>query len=159
TELVVRRPPSGVRKIFELFALPAVVVVGYLWANQHWFGTPWQISGLTKRAPLDAATVLIFGLFAAAALAVGWIGFRALRRTDEGEARPRAARFPLAGRFAAQTAWFGAFAILVVGYYNVLQVQQWLWYYAPVGLYLVALLLLAVADMSTVALRDAPADA
>jgi len=38
----------------------------------------------------------------------------------------------------------------------VLQTQQWLWYYCPVVLYLLLLFLLAVADMTEVALQSPP---
>jgi hypothetical protein len=155
-EAIVNRTPGAVRKVVELFALPVVVIGLYLVSNQAWFGTPWQISGLTKRAPLTASTVAVFAVFVAVAALIGWQAFRSFRRSP---ARDAVGRFPVAGRFAAQTGWFASFCVLIVGYYNVLQLQQWLWYYAPLGLYLVALLLLAVADMSGAALRDAPESA
>src|SRR6185436_14952193 len=68
----------------------------------------------------------------------------------------RAARFPHAGDAVRTTGWFAAFSILVVGYYNVLQTQQWLWYYCPVVLYLLVLFVLTIADMIEVALQTPP---
>ncbi len=48
--------------------------------------------------------------------------------------------------------------MLVVAYYQVLQSQQWLWYYCPLGIYLIFVLVLAVADFVEGAVLEAPAD-
>ena len=140
----------GALVALELFALPAATIFGYLLFNQATFGTAFQISGLVKRAPLDVKTMLLFAGFIAAAGFVGGRGFQSSHRR-----RPsHQPKFAHAGRFAATTGWFGAFCILIVGYYAVLQTQIWLWYFAPPALYAIVLLLLAIVDMSEVALRD-----
>src|SRR4029079_5702952 len=46
--------------------------------------------------------------------------------------------------------------IVVVAYYQVLQTQQWLWYYCPVALYVLFLLVLGVADFVEAAALEAP---
>lgn len=145
-------PTIRLLRLAELFALPAIVIATYLFVNQRVFGTPFQISGLVKRADTSLANIALFGSFVAAGVAVGWLAFRTKARSG----RPR---FPAAGTFAKQTGWFAAFCVVLIGYYSILQMQQWLWYYAPVVLYLVALMVLGVADMAGVALRDAPAGA
>ncbi|MBI2705058.1 MAG: hypothetical protein HYX32_07180 [Actinobacteria bacterium] len=148
-EALTARPPKAIVRLAQLFALPAVVIVAYLAANQRLFGTPFQISGLVKRVdPLRATTVIVFALFVAAAIAAGRFAFR-----STGSSR---GRFPAAATFVRHTGWFAAFCVVLVGYYSVLQVQQWLWYYAPIVLYLTGLLLLGVADMVGASLRDAP---
>lgn len=146
-------PGSVLGALAELFGPVAVTAAVYLVLNQRAFGTAVQISGIVKRAPLDA-TVLI-GALVTAALA-GFVGVRAFRRVHR-PAGNRALRFPAAGAFASSTGWFGAFCVLVLGYYTVLQTQVWLWYFAPLVLYAVVLLLLAVADVAVSTLRGAPA--
>lgn len=147
-----RLPVPGVGALVELFALPAVVIVAFLAANQAVFGTPMQVSGLIKRADLTPATLALFAVVAAVAAAIARQGFR---RVHAGSSRSRrAGRFPHAGAVAARTSWFAAFCVLVVGYYTVLQTQQWLWYYGPVLLYLLVLFLLAVADITQAGLRE-----
>ena len=145
-----RRPVPGIGALVELFALPGVVIIGFLVLNQTIFGTPMQVSGLIKRADLTPVTIGLFAVFAIGAAAIGRHGFR---RVHGAKAR-RPARFPHAGSVARRTSWFGSFCVLVVGYYTVLQTQQWLWYYGPVLLYLVVLFLLAVADIAQAGLRD-----
>jgi len=81
-------------------------------------------------------------------------GFRAAH----GRRPKRRPRFVHVGAFASRTAWFGAFCVLSVGYYTVLQTQIWPWYFAPLVLYVVVLFLFAVADMAEVALADAKPD-
>jgi hypothetical protein len=137
-----------VGRLAQLFVPAAVVITAYLAANQHAFGTALQVSGLVKRAPLTAATMLSFAVFVALALAVGVHTFR----RDHGRAPRRTPRFPQAGAFVVHTGWFGAFCILVLGYYEILQTQRWLWYWCPLVLYGVIVLLLAVVDLLDVAL-------
>ena len=150
-----RLDPPGIGALVEVFALPAVVIAGYLVVNQRLFGTPFQVSGLIKRAPLNAVTIGLFLVFAVVAATIGRHGFRRLHGTRS----RRPARFPHTGAFALRTAWFGAFCVLVVGYYLVLQTQQWLWYFGPVLLYLVILFVFAVADITEASLRDRRAGA
>lgn len=150
-----RLDPPTVGALVEVFALPAVVIAAYLAVNQSVFGTPLQVSGLIKQRPLGAVTIGAFAVVAVIAAAVARHGFRRL----QGTGGRRGARFPHTGAVALRTSWFGAFCILVVGYYTVIQSQQWLWYYGPVLLYLVILFLLAVADITEASLRDRPAGA
>jgi hypothetical protein len=132
----------------------AVTGVVYLALNQRWFGSPWQVSGLIKRAPLDAGAVATMALVVTVA---GLLAVHGWRRSVGGHPPRRApARFPRAGRCAAATAWFGAACLVLVGYYQVLQTQQWLWYFAPVVLWLVVLFVLAVADVVDAAQEGDP---
>jgi hypothetical protein len=145
-----RPTPPGLLALVELFAPAAVVIVAFLVMNQAVFGTPMQVSGLIKRAELTPTVVALFAVFLAVAAVIGRHGFR---RVHGSRAR-RPSRFPHAGTVALRTSWFGAFCVLVVGYYTVLQTQQWLWYYGPVLLYGVVLFVLAVADITQAGLRD-----
>jgi hypothetical protein len=145
----------AVRPLAELFALPVVVTVLYLVSNQLWFGVPLQISGLTKRAPLTAGRALTFAGVLAAAAAIGWWGWRRRARTDAHGPR---GRFRRAGGFASTTAWYASFCLVVVAYYQVLQTQQWLWYYCPLALYVLFLVVLGVADFAEGAVLEAPPD-
>jgi hypothetical protein len=134
---------------------PAVTAGVYLALNQWAFGSPLQISGVVKRKPLDAVSAVVFAAAVALALAAG---VRAWRLTFGG-APPRHRRFPRLDGVAATTAWFGLSAVLIAVYYQVLQTQQWLWYFAPVVLVLVVLLVLAVADVVAFAQQGEPATA
>ncbi len=148
-----RSPRQAVAPMLELFTLPALTLGAYLLSNRIWFGLWEQISGLTKRAPLTAGRAAILLLVAAVAALVGRWGFRRSRE------KVRRSRFGRVANFTASTAWFAAFAILVVAYYQVLQSQQWLWYYCPVVVYLMFLLVLVVADFVEGAVLEARADA
>jgi len=151
------RPAKGapirrrIASLASLFALPAVTAAVYLVLNQAAFGTPVQVSGLVKRAPFDASTL---GPFAAFVVVAGLLQRHAFRRAH-GRRAARRSRFPRAAAFAVRTGWFGAFGIVIVGYYNLLQTQQWLWYYCPVLLYLIVLLMLALTDIIDVAVAGA----
>ena len=148
-----RSPRQAIGPLVELFALPGVALVAYLISNRIWFGLWEQISGLTKRAPLTVSRVgMLFLVAVVAALVATW-GFR------RSQAKVRRSRFGRVADFTASTAWFGAFAMLVVVYYQVLQAQQWLWYYCPVVIYLIFMLVLVVADFVEAAALEAPADA
>jgi hypothetical protein len=140
--------------LVELFALPGVVLAGYLAYNRATFGTPVQVSGLVKRAPLTATSVGTMVVCVGVAVAVGATAFR--REHERAAARP-SSRFPRAGSFGRGTGWFASFCVLVIGYYNVAQTQQWLWYYCPAVLYLIILFLLAVADVLDAAAQAADA--
>ncbi|MGZ4681536.1 MAG: hypothetical protein ACXV8G_03645 [Acidimicrobiales bacterium] len=149
-------PPLGrraVRPMLELFALPLATLVAYLISNQVMFGTTMQISGMVKRAPLTPGRALTMGVVVAVALGIGRLGWTRCRRGV-----PRRGRFRRSGGFAAATAWFAGFCIVVVAYYQVLQTQQWLWYYCPVALYVLFLLVLGVADFVEAAALEAPRD-
>ncbi len=141
---------TDVVALIELFALPAAVIAVYLTVNQAVFATPLQISGLIKRADL---TPPVIGLFLLVVVLAGAIARHGFRRVDAPRAR-RPARFPHAGTVAARTSWFGACCVLLVGYYTLLQTQQWLWYYAPVLLYGIVLFVLAVGDIAESGLRE-----
>jgi hypothetical protein len=139
--------------LLELFALPAVTLAAYLVSNQVMFGIPLQISGIVKRASLTPGRALTMGIVVVAALAIGRLGWvRCGRRSS------RPGRFRRSGAFAASTAWFAGFCIVLVAYYQVLQTQQWLWYYSPVALYALFLLVLGVADFVEAAALEAPGD-
>ncbi len=142
----------AIRPLLELFAIPALVTVVYVGSNQLWFGVAVQISGLTKRAPVTLGRVLVIGLVLFAVAVVGVWGFRRSGRRDGGTGQ---GRFRRAGAFTAATAWFAAFCVVMVAYYQVLQSQQWLWYYCPVALYALFLVVLGVADFSEAALLEA----
>jgi hypothetical protein len=140
---------ARVRGLLELFGPVAVTAAVYLLANWMAFDTPVQVSGLVKQADLDGARVLAgLGVLAVAAL-VFWGSFRHHRRA------PTHTRLPLVASFLRRTGWFAVFSIVLIGYYSVLQTQQWLWYYAPAVLYAVWLLTLLVADFVSSALVEA----
>jgi hypothetical protein len=140
---------ARVRGLLELFGPVAVTAAVYLLLNWMAFDTPMQVSGLVKQAHLDGGRILAgFGVLAAAGL-VFWGSFRNHRRA------PTHTRLPLVTSFLRRTGWFAAFSIVLIGYYSVLQTQQWLWYYAPAVLYGVWLLTLLVADFVSSALVEA----
>ena len=141
----------AVRPMLELFATPVVALAGYLLSNQVQFGIWLQISGIVKRQDLTVTRALIMAAVVILALAIGRWGWRRLRASRGGQ------RFHRVGRFTASTAWFAGFAIVLVAYYQVLQTQQWLWYYCPVVLYGLFLLVLGVADFVESAVVEAPA--
>jgi hypothetical protein len=136
--------------LLQLFALPALVLIGYLVSNQLMFGVLLQISGLTKRAPFTIERVAWFAVALLIAALIGRWGYRRSRTT-----RARS-RFGRVGGFAASTSWFAAFCVLLLAYYQVFQTQQWLWYYAPLAIYLLFLLVIGVADFAEAAVVEAP---
>lgn len=138
-----------VRGLVELFAPVGVTAAVYLTINAAVFDTPVQVSGLVKQASLDAGRVLLAAMFLAVAAAVFVACFRSHL------AVARRTRLPLVASFLRRTGWFAAFCVVLVGYYSVLQTQQWLWYYAPVALYVVWFLLLLAADFVSSTLVDA----
>ena len=144
-------PLSGarVRGLLELCLPSAVTASVYLIANYAAFGTAVQVSGLVKQAPLDSGRLLV----ATAFVAMAGLVFIATNRSHRLVARRT--RMSLTAAFLRRTGWFGSFSILLIGYYTVLQTQQWLWYFAPVVLYLVWLLTLLVADIFSAALVEA----
>ena len=149
------RGRRAIRPLAELFVIPVVATLAYVASNQIWFGVAVQISGLTKRAPMTLSRALVMGLVLVAAAVVGIWGFRRSGRRDGGLG---AGRFRRVGSFTASTAWFAAFCLVIVAYYQVLQTQQWLWYYCPVALYALFLVVLGVADFSEAALLEAKPD-
>lgn len=137
------------RASIELFGPVAVTAAVYLVANQVAFGTPVQVSGLVKQAHLDTGRMLA-GLAVVAVAALVFVGtYRNHRAT------PSRTRLPLVLAFLRRTGWFGAFSVLLIGYYSVLQTQQWLWYYAPAVLYAAWLLTLLTADFVSSSLLEA----
>jgi hypothetical protein len=146
--------PRGRRAIgplLAIFGLPAVTLVAYLISNEVLFGELLQISGVVKHAPLTAERLLWAIVVGGGAALVAFWGFR-----QRGRKGPAVGRFRRTRAFAASTAWFAAFCIVVVAYYQLFQTQQWLWYYCPLALYAVFLLTLGVADFAEAAVLEAP---
>ncbi len=143
--------------ILEVFGPAAVTAAVYLAWNQATFDTPVQISGTIKRVEMTPTVALTFSVFVAIA---AWLGIAALGRSRTA-CRPNIAsgipsgRFPRVASFARATAWYAAACVLLVGYYNVLQSQQWLWYYCPIGIYLIWIAVLGIADFAESALVEA----
>ncbi|MEY2421573.1 MAG: hypothetical protein QOI95_1640 [Acidimicrobiaceae bacterium] len=124
-------------RAWQRFVPVGAVAAVYLLANQVVFGSPLQVSGVIKRQPLTAGRLVAVSVVALVALAVG-IGARRLASD----------RFARTTSFLAETSWFAAACVLLVGYYRVLSVEVYLWYYAPVALYLFMLLLHAAGDFA-----------
>lgn len=136
------------RDLLPAFAPAAAVATAYLALNQRVFGDPLQVSGVVKRLPLTAGRTAAMGLVGVLALAV----ILAARRD-----RTPSERFGRTGRFFACTAWFASGCVLLAGYYRLLSVETYLWYYAPLVLYGILLLLHFAADLMEAAAREAPA--
>jgi hypothetical protein len=139
------------RPLLELFAVPAVAIVAFLVGNVIAFGSPMQVSGVVKRAEITPTVVA--GMILTLVVA-GIVGLAGYRRRDR---RASAARFGRLARVLGATGWYAAAGLVLVGYYQFLQVQLWLWYYAPVVLYLILLLVVGIADFVESALVEAPA--
>ena len=152
----IRRRSLGRRGIVELVGLlapAAVTLVVYVVWNIEAFGGL-QISGVVKRAPLEATNVIGFGVvLIGCAIAI----VRSVDRADRlaGGATPR---FGRTSAFTARTSWYGTFALLVVAYYSLLSVQQWLWYYAPAATWLLFLLTVTCIDLFEQGAVDARRD-
>ena len=131
------------REVLVRFVPVSLVVVTYLLANWLVFGEPLQVSGVIKRQSLTVPRIGAMLVVAAIAAAVA-VGARRLG----------SARFPLTGGLLAGTGWFAAACVLLVGYYQVLSVEVYLWYYAPVALYLLIVLLHVAADFAEAAVAD-----
>jgi hypothetical protein len=129
-----------------------VAVVAFVVVNQALFDTPMQVSGLHKRAELSGSNLVVLAVLWGAAVAVG---VRTWRRSHS--PATRASRFPRTSALWTRTGWYVAGCLLQVGYYHGLQTQQWLWYYAPIVLYLVVLVPLATADFVETAVVEARA--
>lgn len=143
------RPQHHIRPVVELFGPVGATIIAYLVFNRVRFGTAVQISGLVKRAPLSVSMVIGLVVTATIALAIGVAAFRRSRRTVT------RGRFRRVGDFFGRTGWYAAACVLLVGYYSFAQLQQWLWYYAPVVLYAIALFTLGAADMVESAVVEA----
>jgi hypothetical protein len=142
----------------ELFAPVAIGLFAYLTFNVVVFDTALPVSGLHKRAPLDGARLVTFVVLVCLGVA---LAVRAWQRVhgDGGDASPRGTgrgRFPRLQQVTGDLGWFTGFSFLLLGYYNALQTQQWLWYYAPLGTFALLLLPLAVADFAESGLVEAP---
>jgi hypothetical protein len=124
-------------RAWRRFVPVGVVAAMYLAFNQIVFGNPLQVSGVIKRQPLSAGRLVAVVVVAAVALAIT-IGARRLASV----------RFERTTTFLSNTAWFAAACVLLVGYYRVLSVEVYLWYYAPIALYLFMLLLHAAGDFA-----------
>ncbi len=141
---------GALRRIVELFALPALVVVAYLSWNAVAFGTPIQISGVVKRVT-PGATELI-GM----AIVVALAAFAAVRSWRRRATLSADERFPRVAIIWSSTGWFAAFLVLTVGYYVLLSAQQWLWYFAPHVVYLLLLGGALLVDFAEAAVAEAP---
>jgi len=132
----------------EVLAIPAVVVAVYLGLNAVWFHTALQISGTVKRLPLTAPRLVMAGVWVVVAVAA----LLACRRAPSKRSKVLRVR-----RFLRATGWCAAFCILLVGYYATLQAVPYLWYFCPLALYGMWLVLLFVADLVEGSLAEAPA--
>jgi hypothetical protein len=137
---------EGVRRLGQLLVAPVVTVGLYVAANLVAFGRPMQISGDIKRVDLTAGVALSVLVVAAIAFLVG----RALR------GMALSARFPNLTGFLALTGWYVPFCIGLVGYYTLLSSQTWLWYFAPLVLYGVGLLIHGGTDLLDGAAVEGP---
>jgi len=68
--------------------------------------------------------------------------------------RLQSSRFTRTTTFLAATGWFAAACVLLVGYYRVMSVEVYLWYYAPLALYLIVVLLHVAADFAAAAVAE-----
>ena len=128
---------DGLRRLVQLVVAPAITAVVYMAVNLVAFGRLMQISGDIKRVDPTAALAVAVLIVAALAGVVG----RRLRRLGRSE------RFGRLTGFLAATGWYVPFCIGLVGYYVLLSAQQWLWYFAPLVLYALALLVHGGADL------------
>ncbi|MCC5952340.1 MAG: hypothetical protein JJU45_09620 [Acidimicrobiia bacterium] len=145
------RRRHGMGAMVELFAPAGVGLLSYLVLNEVRFGSALQVSGELKRADLTPARII------AVAVVVGLaalVGAKAWQRSH-GEQRPRTNGLHRTSSALAQLGWFSAFCILLVGYYSILSVQQWLWYFAPLGVLLLLVVPLFTADLLDQSLRTA----
>lgn len=133
----------------EVLVLPALTVLAYAAINLAWFGHLTQVSGDVKRAAITPGrAVLLIVAGAAAVCLMAW-----LTRDADPDAPGRFARVR---GFCAHTAWYPAFLVLLGGYYLILSTQLWLWYFAPLGLYVAILLTLVAADLADGARLESP---
>lgn len=132
-----------VTRAWKRFVPVAAIVVAYLAFNQIVFGNPLQVSGVVKRQPLTAGRALAVVAVALFALGIG----TATRRVSS-------ERFTRTTSFLNGTSWFAAACVLLVGYYRVLSVETYLWYYAPLALYLFLVLLHLGADFGEEAVAE-----
>lgn len=128
---------DGVRRLAQLVAAPAITAAVYVTANRVTFGRPLQISGDIKRVDLTPGIAIAVLVVAVVAFLLG----RKLRALGPSE------RFGRLTGFLAATGWYVPFCVGLVGYYTLLSAQQWLWYFAPLVLYALALLVHGGADL------------
>jgi hypothetical protein len=131
----------------EVLVVPAVVVVAYLALNAAWFHTALQISGTVKRLPLTAPRLVVAGIWVVVAVAA----LLGCRRAPSKRSKVLRVR-----RFLRATGWCAAFCILLVGYYGTLQAVPYLWYFCPLALYGMWIVMLFVADLVEGSLAEAP---
>lgn len=143
----------------ELFAPVTTGLFAYLTFNVVVFDTALPVSGLHKRAPLDGARLVTFVVLVSLGVALAVRAWQRVHGEGGEEPRSRAntrGRFPRLQQVTGELGWFTGFSFLLLGYYNALQTQQWLWYYAPLGTFALLLLPLAVADFVESGLVEAP---
>lgn len=135
-----------VRATVPLLLPPAVTTAVFIAFNLVLVGIPLQISGDIKRAEIHAGNALV-------ALVAGGVGLVLLRAA--GRAGP-ARRMVRTKRLATTTSWYGVFCLGLLVYYTQLQAQIWLWYFAPLLVWGVVLLLTFLLDACEAGLVDAP---
>lgn len=133
------------RAIAQIVVIPAAVTAIYLAVNQVAFGTAMQISGTIKRLPLTGTRVILTLMWAV----LGGAVVLAARRRIGAKAKLLRLR-----RFFAATGFYAAFCVGLVGYYTTLQAVPYLWYFAPLGLYVTWAALLGAADMTEVGIAE-----
>lgn len=140
------------RRVLLVGAAFSTVVVAYLAVNVAIVGHPLQISGVTKQVEPDAGRLLLLvgSVAAAAALLVG--GDRVRRRTLRGCSW----RLPRTAAWFGATAWWASACALLVGSSRGLATEDYLWHYAPHGLWMIALLGSVVADLAEGAVAERP---
>lgn len=143
---LVRAPGPTTRASFELMLAPSVVIVAFMAVNELWYGAPMQVSGSLKRVPLTP----LRAAWVAACLAAPWLVARAVG--DGG-------RFPTLAATLRRTGWFGVFTLVLLAYYTGVQTYPRLWYFGPMVLYGLHLLLAAAIDLTAMAIADAPGKA
>jgi hypothetical protein len=136
------------RELLLTFAVPAVVAAAYLASNRLLFGSPLQVSGVVKRLPLTGARTI--GMLMAGIVALAIVA--AVRNLGSGTGR-----FARTRGLLATTGWFAAGCVLLVAYYRLLSVETYLWYYAPLVLYGIVLVMHVAADLLEGAAVEAPA--
>lgn len=142
--------PSVSKAMAEVLVLPSLTVFAYGAINLAWFGHLSPVSGdvdpNTQGSPARVLAVIVVGSLAVALMA--WLS------RDRNPDHPP--KFWRVAGFTAHTAWYPAYLVLLAGYYLVLSPQVWLWYFAPIGLYATATLVLVAADLSDGARLESP---
>lgn len=140
------------RRVLAVAVVFAAVVLAYLAVNVVLVGNPLQISGVSKRVDPDGRRIVLLVSCVFAAGALLFAGDRVRRRTLAGASW----RLPRTAAWFGATAWWAAAGALLVGYSRGLATEDYLWHYAPHGLWLVALLGHVVADLAEGVVAERP---